>query len=61
MVLDRFFLWIFTIAVIGGTAGIIGQAPTLYDTRVPVDRQLSSITFRKYMYPPNVNGTFEDD
>lgn len=43
MVLDRLFLWIFTIAVIVGTAGIILQAPTLYDTRVPIDIKMSEI------------------
>ncbi|XP_011703555.1 PREDICTED: acetylcholine receptor subunit beta-like 2 isoform X1 [Wasmannia auropunctata] len=58
MVLDRFFLWIFTIACIGGTLGIICQAPSLYDTRVPVDQQLSGISLRKYMFLPNT--TFED-
>ncbi|KMQ95164.1 acetylcholine receptor subunit beta-like 2 protein [Lasius niger] len=54
MVLDRFFLWIFTIACIGGTLGIIGQAPSLYDTRSPVDQRLSGITLRNYMHPPNI-------
>lgn len=43
MVLDRLFLWIFTIAVIVGTAGIILQAPTLYDTRPAIDEQYSLI------------------
>lgn len=43
MVLDRLFLWLFTIAVIVGTAGIILQAPTLYDTRVPIDIKMSEI------------------
>jgi len=43
MVLDRLFLWIFTIAVIVGTAGIILQAPTLYDTRPAIDVKLSAI------------------
>uniref|UniRef100_A0A1B0CGC4 Putative acetylcholine receptor protein alpha 1 n=1 Tax=Lutzomyia longipalpis TaxID=7200 RepID=A0A1B0CGC4_LUTLO len=43
MVLDRLFLWIFTIAVVVGTAGIILQAPTLYDTRVPIDIKMSEI------------------
>lgn len=43
MVLDRLFLWLFTIAVIVGTAGIILQAPTLYDTRVPIDMKMSEI------------------
>lgn len=42
-VLDRLFLWIFTVAVLVGTAGIIFQAPTLYDDREPIDYQLSEI------------------
>ncbi|XP_018579072.1 acetylcholine receptor subunit alpha-like isoform X2 [Anoplophora glabripennis] len=43
MVLDRLFLWIFTLAVLVGTAGIILQAPTLYDDRRPIDVTLSEI------------------
>lgn len=43
MVLDRLFLWIFTTAVVVGTAGIILQAPTLYDDRIPIDIRLSEI------------------
>ncbi|CAL4166256.1 unnamed protein product, partial [Meganyctiphanes norvegica] len=43
MVLDRLFLWIFTLAVLVGTAGIILQAPTLYDERDPIDVTLSEI------------------
>ncbi|XP_046821054.1 acetylcholine receptor subunit alpha-like isoform X2 [Vespa crabro] len=43
MVLDRLFLWIFTLAVVVGTAGIILQAPTLYDDRIPIDVRLSEI------------------
>lgn len=43
MVLDRLFLWIFTLAVCVGTAGIILQAPTLYDDRKPIDIHLSDI------------------
>ncbi|XP_034944317.1 acetylcholine receptor subunit alpha-like [Chelonus insularis] len=43
MVLDRLFLWIFTLAVVVGTAGIILQAPTLYDDRIPIDIRLSEI------------------
>jgi nicotinic acetylcholine receptor, invertebrate len=66
MVLDRLFLWIFTLAVLAGTAGqtklqtkchrkqlksifsylsyptgIILQAPTLYDDRIPIDKKFS--------------------
>lgn len=43
MVLDRLFLWIFTLAVLVGTAGIILQAPTLYDDRRPIDVRISEI------------------
>ncbi|XP_054002282.1 acetylcholine receptor subunit alpha-like isoform X1 [Hylaeus anthracinus] len=43
MVLDRLFLLIFTLAVVVGTAGIILQAPTLYDDRIPIDVRLSEI------------------
>ncbi|XP_046963180.1 acetylcholine receptor subunit alpha-like isoform X2 [Vanessa cardui] len=43
MVLDRLFLWIFTLAVLVGTAGIILQAPTLYDDRVPIDKHFNQI------------------
>ena len=43
MVMDRLFLCIFTVAVLVGTAGIILQAPTLYDDREPIDYQLSNI------------------
>ena len=43
MVLDRLFLWIFTLAVCVGTAGIILQAPSLYDERKPIDREISDI------------------
>ena len=45
MVLDRLFLWIFTLAVCVGTAGIILQAPSLYDERKPIDREISDITW----------------
>ncbi|XP_015512110.1 nicotinic acetylcholine receptor beta2 [Neodiprion pinetum] len=56
MVLDRFFLWVFTLACIGGTMGIIFQAPSLYDTRKPVDQLLSGIPLRKgnFVLPPEV-------
>jgi len=43
MVLDRLFLWIFTLAVLVGTAGIILQAPSLYDDRMPIDQKFSEI------------------
>ena len=43
MVMDRLFLWIFTVAVLVGSAGIILQAPALYDTRAAIDVELSEI------------------
>lgn len=44
MVLDRLFLWIFTLAVLAGTAAIILQAPTLYDDRMPIDKRFTDFT-----------------
>lgn len=49
MVLDRIFLWVFTIACIVGTALIIFQAPALYDTTKPIDIQHSKIAKKKLM------------
>ena len=39
MVLDRFFLWVFIVACFSGTAAIILEAPSLYDSTVPLDKQ----------------------
>jgi len=36
MVVDRLFLLIFTTACLIGLFGVIGQAPTIYDSRLPV-------------------------
>lgn len=47
MVLDRLFLWIFTLACIFGTAIIIFQAPSLYDTTKPIDILFSKIAKKK--------------
>uniref|UniRef100_A0A336LWR4 CSON004115 protein n=1 Tax=Culicoides sonorensis TaxID=179676 RepID=A0A336LWR4_CULSO len=44
MVLDRLFLWIFTFAVVAGTAAIILQAPTLYDDRTPIDKRFTDFS-----------------
>jgi len=65
MVLDRLFLWIFTLAVLVGTAGIILQAPTLYDDRVPIDKKFSefatttvvSISFKTIKHKAVLLGT----
>lgn len=37
MVFDRFFLYVFTIACVSGACIILLQAPSLYDSRVPLD------------------------
>lgn len=47
MVLDRLFLWIFTVACVLGTALIILQAPSLYDTTRPIDIQYSKVAKKK--------------
>ncbi|CAG9559773.1 unnamed protein product [Danaus chrysippus] len=64
MVLDRLFLWIFTLAVLVGTAGIILQAPTLYDDRVPIDKHFNQIATSSLVRcpPPSakVNGSSLD-
>uniref|UniRef100_A0A1B0D962 Uncharacterized protein n=1 Tax=Phlebotomus papatasi TaxID=29031 RepID=A0A1B0D962_PHLPP len=43
MVLDRLFLWIFTMASILGTFVILCEAPALYDTTEPIDKKYSII------------------
>ncbi|XP_068242824.1 acetylcholine receptor subunit alpha-like 1 [Palaemon carinicauda] len=47
MVLDRLFLWIFMVACVAGTCGIIFQAPAHYDTTIPIDIQLSKVAQRR--------------
>ncbi|CAG5102578.1 Similar to nAChRalpha1: Acetylcholine receptor subunit alpha-like 1 (Drosophila melanogaster) [Cotesia congregata] len=49
MVLDRIFLWFFTIACFFGTALIILQAPSPYDETKPIDIIYSKIAQRKMM------------
>lgn len=52
MVLDRLFLWIFTIASIVGTFAILCEAPALYDDTKPIDMELSSVAQQQFL--PNV-------
>ncbi|XP_025990139.1 acetylcholine receptor subunit alpha-like 1 isoform X1 [Solenopsis invicta] len=49
MVLDRIFLWIFTLTCVLGTAFIICQAPALYDYSLPIDIKYSKIYKKKLM------------
>lgn len=48
MVLDRLFLWIFTVASIMGTILILCEAPALYDDTKPIDRDLSFIAKKQF-------------
>ena len=43
MVLDRLFLWLFTLTCLMGTAFIILRAPSLYDMREPIDARHTTI------------------
>lgn len=43
LVLDRLFLWLFLVTCVVGTALIILQAPTLYETSKPIDIILSKV------------------
>nr|CAD7442247.1 unnamed protein product [Timema bartmani] len=49
MVLDRLFLWIFTIASIVGTFAILCEAPALYDDTKPIDMELSSVARQQWL------------
>ncbi|CAO1423836.1 unnamed protein product [Diamesa hyperborea] len=53
MVLDRFFLWVFTLSCVGGTLGIIFESPSLYDSRVAVDQLLSERKIN-FMLPKDI-------
>ncbi|XP_014472539.1 PREDICTED: acetylcholine receptor subunit alpha-like 1 [Dinoponera quadriceps] len=58
MVLDRIFLWVFTLACVIGTMLIILQAPSLYDTTKPIDIKYSKIAKKKMML---LNLAIEED
>ncbi|ERL84827.1 hypothetical protein D910_02251 [Dendroctonus ponderosae] len=47
MVLDRLFLWIFTLACVVGTGVIILNAPSLYDTTKPIDVVISKVAKKR--------------
>jgi nicotinic acetylcholine receptor len=40
MVVDRFFLWVFTFACFIGTCWILLAAPSIYDERKPLGRTI---------------------
>lgn len=47
MVLDRLFLWIFSLLCVVGTGLIIFNAPSLYDTNKPIDVLISKVAKKK--------------
>ncbi|XP_034184540.1 nicotinic acetylcholine receptor alpha2 isoform X1 [Osmia lignaria lignaria] len=49
MVLDRLFLWIFTIASMVGTFTILCEAPALYDDTKPIDMEYSSVAQQQFL------------
>lgn len=49
MVLDRLFLWIFSIASIAGTLTILCEAPALYDDTKPIDMEYSSVAQQQFL------------
>ncbi|CAK9811584.1 Acetylcholine receptor subunit alpha-like 2 [Anthophora quadrimaculata] len=49
MVLDRLFLWIFTIASIVGTFVILCEAPALRDNTKPIDMEYSSVAQQQFL------------
>lgn len=48
MVMDRLFLWLFSMASIIGTFVILCEAPSLYDNTEPIDKSLSEIARKLY-------------
>uniref|UniRef100_A0A1B6KLF8 Neurotransmitter-gated ion-channel transmembrane domain-containing protein n=1 Tax=Graphocephala atropunctata TaxID=36148 RepID=A0A1B6KLF8_9HEMI len=55
MVLDRLFLWIFTIASFLGTILILCEAPALYDDTQPIDVEISRVYRRQYLPELDIN------
>ncbi|KAF6210406.1 hypothetical protein GE061_013511 [Apolygus lucorum] len=49
MVLDRLFLWIFSLANLLGTFMILCEAPSLYDDTKPIDKELSSVAQQQFL------------
>lgn len=48
MVMDRLFLWLFSLASIVGTFVILCEAPSLYDDTEPIDKIYSIIAQKLY-------------
>lgn len=49
MVMDRLFLWIFTVVSLAGTVIILCEAPSLWDDTKPIDTELSNVAQQQYL------------
>lgn len=49
MVLDRLFLWMFSIASVAGVFTILCEAPSLYDDTKPIDMEYSSVAQQQFL------------
>lgn len=58
MVLDRLFLWIFTIASIVGTFTILTEAPSLHDDTQPIDVKLSWVYKNQFLPDADFDSKF---
>ncbi|KAJ1532161.1 hypothetical protein ONE63_000784 [Megalurothrips usitatus] len=54
MVMDRLFLWIFTVTSLAGTVIILCEAPSLWDETKAIDTELSNVAQQQYL--PNFAG-----
>lgn len=57
MVLDRLFLWVFTLASVLGTILILCEAPALYDETQPIDVEISRVYRSQYLPELDVKST----
>lgn len=57
MVLDRLFLWVFTLASVLGTILILCEAPALYDDTLPIDVEISRVYRSQYLPELDVKST----
>lgn len=49
MVMDRLFLWIFTVVSLLGTVLILCEAPALWDETKAIDTELSNVAQQQYL------------
>ncbi|KAK3924386.1 Acetylcholine receptor subunit alpha-like 2 [Frankliniella fusca] len=49
MVMDRLFLWIFTVVSLAGTFMILCEAPSLWDETKAIDTELSNVAQQQYL------------